>query len=206
MPGKKLVYASLEELQKGLARLLAGCRKVAMQYSPRNAIPYISMVDAGTVEMVRAHGCRVVSSADLVQKFEASWSAEQYRFAPRCRPRDRPRDAGSLRVRRRVREEQISAHRIRSAAMDARAIPRRRRSPPTSRPSSPSARTRAIRTTSRAPAGSAPIRKGDLLLLDVWGKLDRPGSVYYDITWVGYLGAAVPEKYAKIFAIVRRGP
>ncbi len=71
-PGKKLVYASLEELQKGLARLLAGCRKVAMQYSPRNAIPYISMVDAGTVEMVRACGCRVVSSADLVQKLSAS--------------------------------------------------------------------------------------------------------------------------------------
>ena len=57
---------------------MAGCRKVAMQYSPRNAIPYISLVDAGTVELVRAQGCRVVSSADLVQKFEASWSAEQY--------------------------------------------------------------------------------------------------------------------------------
>ncbi len=59
--------------------MLAGCRKVAMQYSPRNAIPYVSLVDAGTVELVRAQGCKVVSSADLVQRFEACWSAEQYR-------------------------------------------------------------------------------------------------------------------------------
>src|SRR6202035_5949717 len=66
------------ELQRNLSRLLARSKKVAMQYSPRNAIPYVSLVDAGTVEMVRAHGCAVVSSADLVQRFEACWSAEQF--------------------------------------------------------------------------------------------------------------------------------
>ena len=79
LPGTALVYAGLEELQRNLSRLLAHSKKVAMQYSPRNAIPYVSMVDAGTVEMVRARGCQVVTSADLVQRFEACWSAEQYR-------------------------------------------------------------------------------------------------------------------------------
>src|ERR1700722_13641511 len=78
LPGKKLVYASFDELHKNLALLLKSIRKVAMQYSPRNAIPYISLVDAGTVEMVRAAGCKVMSSADLVQKFEACWTAAQY--------------------------------------------------------------------------------------------------------------------------------
>src|ERR1700740_3858041 len=78
LPGQKLIYASLDELNKNLPRLIGRARKVAMQYSPRNAIPYISLVDAGTVEMVRAQGCRVVSSADLVQKFEACLRAKQY--------------------------------------------------------------------------------------------------------------------------------
>src|SRR5437660_9486617 len=79
LPGQKLVYGSLDELNKNLLRLIGRARRVAMQYSPRNAIPYVSLVDAGTVEMVRAQGCKVLTSADLVQKFEACWSAEQYR-------------------------------------------------------------------------------------------------------------------------------
>jgi len=79
LAGRKFVYASLYELKQSLRRIVSGCRTVAMQYSPRNAIPYVSMVDAGTVELVRSQGCRVVSSADLVQRFEACWSATQYR-------------------------------------------------------------------------------------------------------------------------------
>jgi Xaa-Pro dipeptidase len=201
LPGKKIVYASLEELQKGLARILAGCRKVAMQYSPRNAIPYISLVDAGTVEMVRACGCRVVTSADLVQKFEATWSAEQ--FASHL-------DAG--RVIDRVTQEALvyaAASVKNKTLLTEYALQRwmldqfRAASVITDEPP-----IVAVGPHSGDPhyepreAGSSPIRKGDLLLLDVWGKLDRPGSVYYDITWVGYLGATVPEKQAKIFTIV----
>jgi Xaa-Pro aminopeptidase len=192
-----------------------------MQYSPRNAIPYVSMVDAGTVEMVRAHGCKVLSSADLVQKFEACWSAEQYRTHL---------EAG--RVIDRVAQE---AFLYAARAVQAKS------------PAKPATKSRAHSVTkSRAklqlteydlqqwilaefraagvvtdeppivavgahtgdphyeplPAGSSRIRTGDLLLLDIWGKLDRPGSVYYDITWVGYLGAKIPEKYTKIFAVV----
>ncbi len=201
LPGKKLVYASLEELRKGLARLLAGCRKVAMQYSPRNAIPYISMVDAGTVEMVRAQGCRVVSSADLVQKFEASWSAEQYashleagRVIDRVTQEAFVYAATSVKNKSPLTEYTLQCWMLQQFA-DA--------SLTTDEPP-----IVAVGPHSGDPhyepreQGSSPIRKGDLLLLDVWGKLDRVGSVYYDITWVGYLGAAVPEKQAKIFAIV----
>jgi len=202
LPGKKFVYASLQELQRNLPRLMGRARKVAMQYSPRNAIPYVSLVDAGTVEMVRSQGCKVVSSADLVQKFEACWSVEQYRsHLAAGRVIDRVTQGAFARASAWVRAksplteyelqqwilEQFRAYGITTDEPPIVAVGRHSGDPhyePRSR-------------------GSAPIRKGDLLLLDVWGKLSRPGSVYYDITWVGYLGAQVPEKYAKIFAIVR---
>src|SRR6201997_3271725 len=78
LPGETLYYAGQNELQENLQELVGGAQSIAMQYSPRNAIPYVSMVDAGTVEMVRSVGCSVVSSADLVQQFEASWTSGQY--------------------------------------------------------------------------------------------------------------------------------
>src|ERR1700674_2714143 len=77
LPGEKMLYAAAEELEKNLKKLVGGEKKVAMQYSPKNSIPYISLVDAGTVELIRAQGCKVVSSADLVQQFEAAWTPDQ---------------------------------------------------------------------------------------------------------------------------------
>lgn len=77
LPGETLYYAGLKELQSGLKKLLGRAKIIAMQYSPKNAIPYVSMVDAGTIEMVRSAGAKVVTSADLVQKYEACWSKEQ---------------------------------------------------------------------------------------------------------------------------------
>jgi Xaa-Pro aminopeptidase len=202
LPGRKLLYASLDELNENLPRLLGRARKVAMQYSPRNAIPYVSLVDAGTVEMVRAVGCKVMSSADLVQKFEACWSAEQYRSHLQAgRIIDRvtrsafAHSAASVRSGARLTEydlqewilEKFRAHRITTQEPPIVAV-----GPHTG---DPHYEPRAARC--------AAIRAGDLLLLDVWGKLDRPGSVYYDITWVGYLGDKVPAKYTEIFGYVR---
>src|SRR5271168_4047494 len=77
LPGDTLFYAGQDELRKNLKKLLGRAKKVAMQYSPKNEIPYVVMVDAGTIELVRGAGAKVVSSADLVQKYEACWSAEQ---------------------------------------------------------------------------------------------------------------------------------
>ena len=79
LPGETFYYAGLKELEKGLSKILGRAKNIAMQYSPKNAIPYISMVDAGTIETVRGAGAKIVSSADLVQKYEACWTDEQLR-------------------------------------------------------------------------------------------------------------------------------
>jgi Xaa-Pro aminopeptidase len=202
LPGKEQIYASLNELTTNLRTMLAGCRKVAMQYSPRNAIPYVSLVDAGTVEMVRAQGARVVSSADLVQRFEACWTPAQYRSHLQAgRVIHRTIQAAFARAASQVRSargamteydlQQWILQRFRAAGIVTDAPPivavGRHAGDPHYQP----------------PArGSSRIRAEDLLLLDVWGKLNRPGSVYYDVTWVGYLGREVPVNYARIFAIV----
>ncbi len=202
LPGQKLVYAGQHELRRNLPRLLGRAKKLAMQYSPRNAIPYVSMVDAGTVELVRSLGRKVISSADLVQKFEACWTAEQLQSHL---------DAGRI-VDRITREAfALAARRVRNSTAlteyDLQQwILREFRAHSIVADDAPIV---AVGSHSGdphyepKPGSSAPIRKGDLLLLDIWGKLRAPGSVYYDITWMGFLGARVPEKYARIFAIVR---
>ena len=202
LPGEKLVYAGKDELRKDLPRLLGRAKTLAMQYSPRNAIPYVSMVDAGTVELVRSLGRRVVSSADLVQKFEACWTPQQFeshldagRVIDRITREAFAHAAGSVRRSAALTEydlqqwilEQFRANLI--VADDAPIV--------------------AVGPHSGDPhyepktKGSAPIRKGDLLLLDIWGKKQVPGSVYYDITWMGFLGEEVPERFSKIFSIVK---
>jgi Xaa-Pro aminopeptidase len=202
LPGESLFYAGQDELRKNVGKILGRAKNVAMQYSPKNAIPYVAMVDAGTIELVRGSGVKVVSSADLVQKYEACWSDEQL---------ESHRSAGAA-IDRIVREAfQHAAKNVREKRtitefdlkrwilqeFDAAGIwaeegpdiaVNAHASDPHYGPTAQSA---------------APIREGDLLLLDVWGKKKTPGSVYYDVTWVGYLGAKVPEKYGKIFRIVR---
>jgi Xaa-Pro aminopeptidase len=202
LPGEKMVYAAAEELDKNLKRLIGDAKKVAMQYSPKNQIPYISLVDAGTVELIRAQGCKVVSSADLVQQFEALWTAEQL---------ESHRAAGLLIDRIMQAAFQETADRIRAKQefteydLQQWILGQFRASGVTS----DSAPVVAVGLHAGDPHyepqehGSAIVRKGDLLLLDIWGKTLTPNSVYYDITWTGYLGAKVPEKYAKIFRVVR---
>jgi Xaa-Pro dipeptidase len=202
LPGEKMVYAAAEELERNLKKLVGGAGKVAMQYSPKNLIPYISLVDAGTVELVRAQGCRVVSSADLVQQFEAAWTPEQlesHRTAGRAI--DRITQETFAEAARRVRAgEAFSEYELQHWMLERlRAGGVTSDSPPVV----------AVGPHSGDPhyepkqTSSAAIREGDLLLLDVWGKSAAPGSVYYDITWTAYLGEKVPPKYEKIFSIVR---
>ncbi|MBZ5697467.1 MAG: Xaa-Pro peptidase family protein [Acidobacteriia bacterium] len=202
LPGEKMVYAAAGEMEKNLRKLVGRAKKVAMQYSPKNLIPYISLVDAGTVELIRAQGCKVVSSADLVQQFEAAWTPEQlesHRVAGRTI--DRITQAAFAEAARRVRaKEAFSEYDLQQWVLGQfRASGVTSDSPPIVAVG-PHAGDPHYEPKER---GSAPVRKGDLLLLDVWGKTLVPNSVYYDITWTGYLGARVPEKYAKIFSIVR---
>jgi Xaa-Pro aminopeptidase len=202
LPGDTFFYAGQEELRKNLGKLLGRAKNVAMQYSPKNAIPYVAMVDAGTVELVRSTGVKVVSSADLVQKYEACWSPAQLESHM----------AAGVVIDRVVREAfQLAGRNVRekktfteydlkewilkefaAAGITADQGPDIAVGPHASDPH-----------YGPTPETASPIREGDLLLLDVWGKTKAAGSVYYDITWVGYLGAKVPEKMAKIFGIVR---
>jgi Xaa-Pro dipeptidase len=202
VPGDTLYYAGQDELRKNLAKALGRARNVAMQYSPKNQIPYVAMVDAGTVELVRSVGVKVLSSADLVQKYEACWSAEQLQSHL---------DAGVVIDRVIGDAFQLAAKNVREkktfteydlqqwilGEFGAAGIVREE---------GPDVAVNANASDPHygpAAGKSSPIREGDLLLLDVWGKTKMPGSVYYDVTWMGYLGAKVPDKYAKVFAILR---
>lgn len=204
LPGGKNVYSGWQELQGGLRKLLAGSRTVAMQYSPENNIPYIGLVDAGTVELVRKLKKKVVTSADLVQTFEAAWTPQQL---------ESHLEAGKIidRVVRGAFETAAASVRggdpLTEFELQQWILQQFRTNgiitaePPVA----------AVQPNNGNPhyepkqGASRPIRAGDLLLLDVWGKFAKPGSVYYDITWVGYLGERVPDAYAKIFGIVRQG-
>jgi Xaa-Pro dipeptidase len=202
LPGETLYYAAQDELRNKLAKMLRRAKKIAMQYSPKNEIPYVAMVDAGTVELVRSFGPRVVSSADLVQKYEACWTAAQleshltagaaidrivreaFRHAAKS-----VRDNVSLTeydLKQWILKEFDAAGLVTEEGPDI-AVGAHASDP----------------HYAPLPGKSSEIREGDLLLLDVWGKTKTPGSVYYDVTWVGYLGAKVPEKYAKVFRTVR---
>lgn len=202
LPGDKLLYAAAVELEKNLKKLIGRAKKVAMQYSPKNSIPAISLVDAGTVELIRAQGCKVVSSADLIQQFEATWTGEQlesHRTAGRAV--DSITQAAFAEAARRVTAdsefseydlqqwivEQFRHHGVISDSPPIVAV-----GPHSGDPH-----------YEPAQQGSAVIRRNDFLLLDIWAKTQAQGSVYYDITWVGYLGSKVPDKFVKIFSIVR---
>ena len=202
LPGEKMLYAAAEELEKNLKKLIGRAKKVAMQYSPNNSIPYISLVDAGTVELIRSRGCKVMSSADLVQQFEAVWTPEQlasHRAAGRVI--DGITQAAFSEAARRVSASEsftefdlqewiLGQFRANGVVSDSAPIV-------------------AVGPHSGDPhyepqqGTSSRVRRGDFLLLDIWAKTSAPNSVYYDITWTGFLGAKIPPKCAKIFSIVR---
>ncbi|HYK38775.1 MAG TPA: M24 family metallopeptidase [Candidatus Eremiobacteraceae bacterium] len=202
VPGDTLYYAAQEELRGNLKKLIGRATKVAMQYSPKNGIPYVSMVDAGTIELVRSTGAKIFSSADLVQKYEAVWSSAQLESHLYAGTQvDRIVAEAFQRAARGVRENRFETEFglqqwIREQFAAAGLVTEE----------GPDIAVNAHASDPHyAPSPDRPtqIKEGDLLLLDVWAKRAAPGSVYYDITWVGYLGAKPPEKYTKVFNAVR---
>ncbi len=199
VPGEKIPYSSWREQQDGLAKLLAGTRRIAMQYSPRCAIPYVAMVDAGTVELVRELGVEIATSAELIQEFEACLSQEQFESHLEAGRRvDRVR-AGAFRFiaeKLAVGVDEMAVHDwVRAEFQKAGLI-------------TDNGPIVGVNAHSGDPhyeptaASSLPIRAGDFVLLDMWAKLDKPGSPYYDITWTGFCGDP-PERVARVFEIVR---
>ena len=202
VPGKKQIYSSWNTQIDGLRSLLAGCKRVAMQYSPDCAIPYVSLVDGGTLELVRSTGVEVVTSANLVQLFEARWSAAQLEMhldagkrVDGVRAEAFARIAASLRIGETITEWQVNRF-IREGFEKAGLVTdhgpivavNANMSDPHYEP-----------TAER----SKPIQKGNAVLIDMWAKLDKAESVYYDITWTGYCGTAGPSDLQNIFDVVR---
>lgn len=201
LPGEKRLYAGWLQQKQYLAEMLRGCGRVAMQYSPECAVPYVATVDAGTVELVRACGVEVVTSANLVQLFEARWSEEALTMHRAAQVKvDAIRRAAfahvaeALRGGRSANEfeiQQFILERFRDAGLTTDHGPIVAVNANASNPHYEPGRER-----------HAEIRRGDLLLIDLWAKLDRPGAVFYDITWTGYCGAAPPDAMTRVFTVV----
>jgi Xaa-Pro dipeptidase len=201
LPGSKREYSSYQELASNLKAMVASHETVAMQYSPNNLIPYIGLVDAGTVELVRSFGANVVTSGDLVAQFEATWTPEQIEshFAA-GKAIDAITAAAFQEIGRRVRNRGTHEHEIQQWILEAFA----RQDLETDDPP-----IVAVNANSGNPhygpssARSAPIHEGDFVLLDIWAKKKKPGAVYYDITWTGFVGKAPSERQREVFQIVR---
>ena len=202
LPGDRHVYSTWQEQREGLERMLEGKRRVAMEYSALNDIPYVGLVDAGTVELVRRFGVEVVSSADLVQLFEARWSAEA--LALHLEAGKVVHEAvrhGFQMIREAVKSgksvgeyevQQEIARLLDAQGLEADEPPLVAANAHCSDPHySPTSNT------------SAPIRAGDFVLLDIFAKRKAAGAVYFDITWTGYVGETAPKKFADVFDIVR---
>ncbi len=201
LPGRKQQYAGWQELFDSLKAILASYRDIAMQYSPNNIVFTISLVDGGTIELLRGLGKNVVSSADLVALFEATWSEEQIQshFAARDAI-DLITASAFQEIGRRVRNGGAKEHEIQQWFVEAF----RRENLVTDDPPIVAVNANAG-NPHYEPRADHPvaIREGDLVLLDVWGKKNSPGAVYYDITWVGFVGAAPSGRMHEVFAIVR---
>jgi Xaa-Pro aminopeptidase len=202
VPGALRLYSSWTEQREHLRQMLESKRQIAMQYSPLNDIPYVGLVDAGTVELVRSFGVEVVTSANLVQLFEARWSDDALAShleagkavhaaingaftAIRSAVR-----AGKILTEYDVQQEIIRIFAVNGVETDE---------PPIVAVNANAANPHYDPTKDSA----LPIREGDFVLLDVWAKQSRPGAVYFDVTWTGFAGETVPSRYTEIFNIVR---
>ena len=201
LPGEKILYSRWQEQETGLRALLGGARRVAMQYSPCCAVPYVANVDAGTIELIRGLGVEVASSAELIQIFEAKWTPAQLELHLEAGRRvDRIREEAFDLIKTSTRSgspldehgvQQFVMQRFEESGMITNHAP------------IVGANANAAAPHYSPPAhNSAPLSRGDLVLLDLWAKLDEPDAVYYDVTWMAFLGAEVPTPMGQAFATV----
>ena len=207
LPGDTRLYLSWQEQHDKLREALASLKekadrpKVAMQYSPMNAIPYISRVDAGTVELVRSFSVEVVTSADLVQRFEAIWDADQYKS--HCYAAAALReivDETFAHIRKGIHNgENLSEYSLQQFILSQIAS----RGMHTYAPPIVAVNAHAADPHYSPPKeASSEIHHGDLVLIDLWAKLTSPCSVYGDITWTGFIGEKVPQRQSEVFQLV----
>ena len=202
LPGTKAEYSSWQELEASLAAMLTGTRRLAMQYSPRNSIMYVSMVDAGTVELLRELGKEIVSSADLVSHFEAVLTDEQVasHFEAQTAIDDILAEAwGEMgrRVRTDGHTDEWSMVQWFSSALDRAGIVWDHGPNVSAGPNSADSHYEPAAESSRR------IQQGSFVLVDVWGRMNRPGTCFYDITWTGVVSREPTDREQTVFAAVR---
>jgi Xaa-Pro dipeptidase len=202
LPGEKLSYASWADQQEKLRTLVEKSSVIAMQYSPQCAIPYVSLVDAGTLELVRAAHVEVVSSANLAQEFEARWTEDQFKqHVAAGKLVDKVRREAFVFLGERLRaSERVTEYDVQQFIREGFA--------------------KAGITTDHGPIvavnanASNPhyepsrdkcsqVEEGDLVLIDLWGKLSEPHATYYDVTWTGFCGDVMPARIQNVFEVVR---
>jgi Xaa-Pro dipeptidase len=202
LPGDADVYVGWRQLEEKLKTLIAGSEKVAMQYSPRGAVPYVSKIDGGMIDLVRDTGVEIRSSQDLVQKFESVWTAEQLQsHIEAAKVLHQTVFAAFRTIHKRLKnKETVNEYEIQQFILSEFA----RHNMTTNSPP-----IVAVNAHSGSPHYQPTkdshweIKAGDLVLLDIWAKKKEPANaVYADITWTGFVGATVPVKYKEIFDIV----
>lgn len=201
VPGSKRIYLRWQELEAGVGSLVEGARRVAMEFVPRNANPYVSRVDAGTIELVQSFGVEIVPSGDLIQRFEACWDDEQWAMHLEAARHTRSAYdvafgfiADNARKKNAIREttvQQVILDHFEKNGVAADHAP-----------------IVAVNAHSGDPhyepkaGGDSPILENDFVLIDLWAKCKKPRAVYSDLTRVAFVGKEVPQKYQDIFKIV----
>jgi Xaa-Pro dipeptidase len=202
LPGEMSGYASWGEMVDGIRKLLGPSKRIAMQYSPDCAVPYVAMVDAGTIELIRSLGAEIATSANLVQYFEARWSQAQLeghleagRRVDRVRREAFERIGAKLRASEHITEwdiQQFIVNRFHEEGLFADHGP-----------------DVAVNANASNPHyepkqhASSNIKKSDIVLIDMWARLDQADAVYYDITWMAFCGPKAPPEMERVFQIVR---
>jgi Xaa-Pro aminopeptidase len=201
LPGGKIVYLRWEELEAGIAQLVGDKKRVAMEYSPRNAIPYVSKVDGGTIDVVRGTGAEVASSGDLIQYFEATLSPEQWQshteasklcveafdlcWSAIARAVGDGKPLTEIQVQKIILDH-FDKHNLIPDHAPIVAV-------------GPHSGDPHFEPT---PTGDTPVAEGELVMIDLWARQDKAGAVFADYTKMAYVGATVPDEYAKVFAVV----
>lgn len=202
LPGEKIVYRSWEQQHRHLREILHSSRHIAMQYSPNNNIPYVSVVDGGTVELIRSFGVEIVSSANLVQVFEAIIDQEGYQSHLRAGKKiQKIKDEAfaligeRIKNRKTVTEYEVQQFIVRRfAEEDLTDDDEHPIVGVNEHPADPHFEPTA--------ANAYAIKPGDTLLIDLWAREKTEMAIYYDITWCGYIGSDPPAKYVEIFKTV----
>jgi Xaa-Pro dipeptidase len=202
LPGEYRRYAGWTEMVDGLRGLLGGAKKIAMQYSPQCAVPYVAMVDAGTVELVRSLGVEIATSANLIQRFEAVWTKAQLEshFEAGCRVDQVRREAFERIGAKQRAGERVTEWDIKQFILD------RYRDLGLFIDHGPDVAVNANASNPHYDPkqdACSEIKRGDKVLIDMWAKLETASSVYYDITWVGFCGDQPTSDMEKIFTIVK---